>query len=309
MRLRPLLVVAALVVPACHESCSTSDLPSGFPPGFPVAVDTAGLGKGKRIHGFGGSGPVEKTPIVFVHGNGSDEDAFRPVARLLRRDLGYRPSELWSFSLQGYPRRSGEVAATGHNTPHENGVRDLKAMIDAVISFTGAKKVDLLAHSWGVTLGRHYLKKFDAYDRVGTFVAVAGANHGLVNALDAGEPEWTAESINRLCLHASGDETPYGAARDRGAHLAPTSARRIRWIVVHAGRDDYAINTDLKTERRVDNTASPLLSGADATLDLAGAFRELDRTNGSHSYLFSRPGPLFGRLSPYLAAHRGATSE
>ena len=56
---------------------------------------------------------------------------------------------------------------------------DLAVFVKAVLAYTGSSKVDLVAHSLGVTLARAMLAEYpDLADQVEDFVAIAGPNHG-----------------------------------------------------------------------------------------------------------------------------------
>lgn len=68
----------------------------------------------------------------------------------------------------------------------------LRAFTEAVISYTGATKIDIIGHSMGVTLGRRVVKggivnaapnPFNLgpslASKVDTFIGIAGANFGL----------------------------------------------------------------------------------------------------------------------------------
>ena len=63
---RMLIVVAALVaalVPGAHASAAVG---TSFPAGFPVITDAS---LGTPVIGFGAAGPLEHTPVTFLHGN------------------------------------------------------------------------------------------------------------------------------------------------------------------------------------------------------------------------------------------------
>lgn len=82
-----------------------------------------------------------------------------------------------------------------------HGTLDLKSMrnfTNAVLEYTGADKVDIIAHGMGVTLARRVIKggvvkatfdyPFDLgpplTDKVDTFIGIAGANYGVADCLD-----------------------------------------------------------------------------------------------------------------------------
>lgn len=282
-------------------STVTSTVPEAFPADFQAPQDTAGFGKGERIQGWGGAGPVARNPVVFLHGNGTDSRMFRGFAQVFHERYGYQYSELWSFSYQGYPNSGKpENKQTGILTPHDNAVGDVHEMIERILAYTGRSKVTLVTYSLGATLGRHYLNKYDAYDRVDTFVSIVGANHGFQGAEEGGEPEWTPEAIRALCVHPSGDETPYGRSTDEAVHLPPDAHRAIDWIVIHAGKDDYMLNMHLKTWQQVDNATTSVLTGADINASFEGVFSPLEKPFGAHISFYHEMETMFPVLDRWF---------
>ena len=72
----------------------------------------------------------------------------------------------------------------------------VREFIEAVLAYTGAAEIDIVAHSLGVIIGRRVLKggrvltEFEDYqigkplnDRVRTFVGIAGPNYGVYECL------------------------------------------------------------------------------------------------------------------------------
>lgn len=150
-----------------------------------------------RIGGWGrGKNPrcprdhERRRPVVFVHGNGQDAWFWREkpsgngtIVNVRRRFLkrGYCARELWAISYTG---------AEGYTTYNDINTKELYLFIQAVRRFTRAKKVDLVAHSLGVTVVRKAAFRYpELYDQTGAFVAIAGANHGTSSCRGAGEAE------------------------------------------------------------------------------------------------------------------------
>ena len=86
--------------------------------------------------------------------------------------------ELWALSYNGKSIKD-LPAALQCRTDNSHNIPDLTAFVNAVLTYTGAPKVDLIAHSLGVTLVRAMLKARPEFSHaVGKFVAIAGPNHG-----------------------------------------------------------------------------------------------------------------------------------
>jgi pimeloyl-ACP methyl ester carboxylesterase len=102
---------------------------------------------------------------------------------MLFADQGYSPSELWGLGYQGDQcdlitsptNRSGVAHSTVANVP------DLRRFVHALLEYTGARQIDIVAHSLGVTLTREWLRQDHAYRLVRRFVAIDGPNHGIIN--------------------------------------------------------------------------------------------------------------------------------
>ena len=213
-----LAVVLATLASAALASAAT--VSTSFPAGFPTIVDAS---LGTPVLGFGAAGPVTRTPVIFLHGNNDtpyptlcnpygDAQAFAQYFV----DHGYAPSEVWGLGYQGDQcdllvdptHRSAEAHATLANVP------DLRAFVQAVLAYTGAKEVDIVGHSLGVTLARTWLRLDHAQRLVRRFVAIDGPNHGIINC--------SPNPLNYWQAPAAGGFTPDSAVcRDYGAEHTP----------------------------------------------------------------------------------------
>ena len=207
------LIVLALLVPAS----ATAAVGTTFPAGFPTPTDAS---LGKPVIGFGAAGPVERSPVILLHGNNDTPfptlcnpygDVHDLAGYLETR--GYSPSELWGLGYQGDQcdlitsptNRSGVAHSTVANVP------DLRAFVAAVRQYTGAKRVDIVGHSLGGTLAREWLRQDNAYHLVRQLVTIDSPHHGIVNC--------SPNPLNYFQLPALGGFTPdsavcleYGAA-------------------------------------------------------------------------------------------------
>lgn len=125
--------------------------------------------------------PLRHRPVIFVHGNTRDADDWDEPANSVKQhflEAGYSRQELWALSYNG--KSTKRLPAASHcRTDTQTNVSDLAAFMRAVLAYTGAPKIDLIAHSLGVMIVRSVLAE-DAklLRRVEHVVAIAGPNHG-----------------------------------------------------------------------------------------------------------------------------------
>ena len=206
---RLLLAAAACMAAAgAHaDGLIGTTLPADFP-----AIPDASLGT--PLIGFGASGKVTRTPVVFVHGNNDTPfptacnpfyGSVQAFAQFLAGN-GYVPSELWAVGYQGdqcdllgdQTLRSGTAHTTTANVP------DVRAFVLAVLRYTGARQVDVVAHSLGSVILREWLRQYPQEGRfVRRFVAIDGANHGIINC--------SPNPANYWQVPANGGFTPQSA--------------------------------------------------------------------------------------------------
>ena len=189
------------------KAAPPSQVGTTFPGDFPV-IENFYLGK--PIIGFGSDeGRVSHVPVIFVHGNNDSPfpTACNPfgyihgVAQFFL-DNGYRPSELWGLGYQGdqcdllvdQTHRSSVAHTTAAAVPL------LRQFVQAVLKFTGAKHVDIVAHSLGVTVTREWMLQDNAFHTVRALVAIDGPNHGIINC--------SPSPLNFYQLPANGGFTP-----------------------------------------------------------------------------------------------------
>ena len=184
-----------------------------FPDHFPVIRN---FYLGKPVIGFGSDiGRVEQVPVIFLHGNNDTPfaTACNPFGRIQAfaqffLDHGYRLSELWGLGYQGdqcdlvqdNTHRSGISHTTAAAVPI------LREFVQAVLDFTGAKRVDIVAHSLGVTVAREWMLQDNAYRKVRALVAIDGPNHGIIDC--------SPSPANFYQLPSGGGFTPSSAVCD-----------------------------------------------------------------------------------------------
>ena len=140
------------------------------------------------------SDSITKEPVIYIHGNSDKAIGFSGS------QIGFTYS-IEYFLSQGYTE--AELYATtwgpaddfqASNQDHSKAyLTYLRAFVEAVLEYTGASKVDIIAHSMGVTLGRKVIQGGTGNDhgsynlgsslasKVDTFLGIAGANWGLTN--------------------------------------------------------------------------------------------------------------------------------
>jgi pimeloyl-ACP methyl ester carboxylesterase len=288
---RRILVVVATLVSALGITAGASasgTVGTSFPAGFPLITDAS---LGTLVLGFGAAGAIVRTPVIFLHGNNDtpfptacnpygDVHAF---AQYLA-DHGYSPSELWGLGYQGDQcdligtptNRSGVAHSTLANVP------DLRAFVHAVLEYTGARQIDIVAHSLGVTLAREWMREDHAYRLVRRFVAVDGPNHGIVDCSPSPLNYWQLPELggftpdSAICQEYGSPDTPLLSRLNRGSETpGPTRFLVIRnadasfvyfsvqdGLIAPVPAEDYAGNPH-------DFSQSATLQGAEQ-LDLTG---------------------------------------
>ena len=218
--MRRLLALACVLLALVLPGSASAAAGTTFPPDFPIITDAS---LGVPVIGFGGAGPVERTPVILLHGNNDTPfptacNPFGDVQALADHLLanGYRLPEVWALGYQGdqcdlpadQTRRSAFAHSTVANVP------DLRAFVHAVLGYTGAKRVDIVGHSLGGTLAREWMRQDHAHHLVEHLVGIDSPNHGIVNC--------SPNPLNYFQLPAFGGFTPDSAiCREYGAENTP----------------------------------------------------------------------------------------
>jgi pimeloyl-ACP methyl ester carboxylesterase len=229
-------IVCGLALAGASAAAAAGTVGTSLPAGFPVITDAS---LGTPVLGFGAAGPVVHTPIIFLHGNNdtpfpSTCNPFGNVHSFAQffADHGYAPSELWALGYQGdqcdlladQTKRSGVQHSTVANVP------DLRAFIRAVLAYTGAKQVDIVGHSLGVTLAREWMREDHASGLVRRLVAIDGPNHGIVDCSPSLANYWQVPALggftpqSAICQEYGSPDTPFLSLLNRGSET-PGSTR------------------------------------------------------------------------------------
>jgi pimeloyl-ACP methyl ester carboxylesterase len=219
-----------------------------FPQDFEIPQDQGGPGQGQPIGGFGGHPSrtrdqhrstlqgVGKAPLILLHGNSGAADSGRWNILDLQQMLikaAYPRELIWAPSYLG-------TGTLDLMTPHTNNVNEVREFIDNVCQYLDVAVVDIIAHSLGCSLAYAIFRglkrqtapiEFDdqlkRWNRVGTFVALAGAFHGL-GPSSVGEWESDGAFMTSLLAETAGGggETPYGT----NDPTTPEPAHNIRYF-------------------------------------------------------------------------------
>ena len=236
---------AALALLAAAAVQAAGTVGTTFPADFPVIEDAS---LQKPVIGFGAAGPVARPPVIFLHGNNDVPYAtacsptngkIQALAQHLA-DHGWSTSELWGLGYQG-DQCDLLAAQGGDNTKrariaHTNqaNVPDLRRFVAAVLAYTGARQVDIVGHSLGVTLAREWMRQDDAHHQVRRLVAIDGPNHGIINCSPSPlnyyqAPAWGGFApASDVCQELGSPNTPFlKRLNGRGGHEEVAGPTRV----------------------------------------------------------------------------------
>jgi pimeloyl-ACP methyl ester carboxylesterase len=141
--------------------------------------------------GFGGADDCtpHRTPVILLHGNTESADDWLradshggPSAPARLAAAGYNACELFAVTWLAPQGRTQKLLHF-----HDEANADLVGgFIRDVLAYTGAKSVDLIGHSMGVTVALHALDRGALWSRVRRFVSIAGALRGVESCLSVG---------------------------------------------------------------------------------------------------------------------------
>jgi pimeloyl-ACP methyl ester carboxylesterase len=199
---------------------------------------------------------LNRMPVLFVHGSGLSASSWDTMIEAFV-ERGYWSELLVAVDLR--PRDGDNVRAAR------------EFLVDAAADLLGkaqnlrvehgcdgsmTPKLNIVTHSMGAFSGRWFVA-FLAPDKVRTFVAIAGANHGT-NALcgrsGSGDQQMcpafassTAASTAQFTLNGSPsqriDETPFGEGTDTAAieSQAPDAQRSIAYFTIRIEPDPWIV--------------------------------------------------------------------
>ncbi|ATB30162.1 lipase family protein [Melittangium boletus] len=186
---------------------------NGYEPAYNlVRADLSGGSYGGKASA---SDTVVNQPVIFIHGNsdkaigtGSAGQSGWNASIEYFLSKGYKTSELYATTWG-----PASAAMSAYQYHSKTNVMKVRKFIEAVKAYTGAAKVDIIAHSMGVTLARKAILGGYATDAleggqyyigapltssVDTFVGIAGANLGLTSCYQTGTTTYTCGNTNGL---------------------------------------------------------------------------------------------------------------
>lgn len=254
---------------------------------FARADLSGGSAYGGRLEG---SDAVKRDPIVFVHGNsdrgiGGTYDGWDETITYARAH-GYGPQELYAFTWG-----DANLLLVSQQYHSRKNVERVRAFLKVVLAYTGAEKIDVIAHSMGVTLARKAILGGEASDalgggsydlgpslgtRVDAFLGISAGNLGLSSCWAGGPTTPTCGATNGFY---PGTRVGFGPVVGRSAFLDDLLDRRgeASWVASMYAPTDEFLGPDALVWG--ENTAR--IPGEDTTLRLATGcthFRSKSRT-------------------------------
>lgn len=210
--------------------------------------------------GFGGgSCAATRTPVIFVHGNSVNATFFArpstsgvPSVYDTLRAAGYNDCELFGITWLS-PTEQDNQQLNYHTATKAARIRDF---ILAVKAYTGKSRVNILAHSMGVTVALHGITYGGLWGSIERFVNVAGGLRGLSSCLAVGyaNPAFpTCGSQNLFDSNifgfwpdgAAGASNPRtGTSLSVGFRHEPERRTAVRFFTISGGSADEIVGGD-----------------------------------------------------------------
>jgi len=210
--------------------------------------------------GFGGGNCVAtRTPVIFVHGNSVNATFFAkpstngaPSVYDTLKAAGYNDCELFGITWLS-PTEQAAQQLNFHTSTKAARIRDF---ITAVKAYTGKSKVDILAHSMGVTVALHGITFGNLWGSINSFVNVAGGLKGLSSCLSVGfaNPAFTTCGSQNVFDSntfgfwpdgAAGASNPRtGTSTSVGFRHEPERRTGVRFFTISGGNADAIVGGD-----------------------------------------------------------------
>jgi triacylglycerol esterase/lipase EstA (alpha/beta hydrolase family) len=173
-----LLVLVALELlrssPSAVASTGSSFVPPTPVPGVTAETSTPGAPSLGVNDWSCKPSAARPEPVVLVHGLLANLTEWQVMAPLLAHK-GYCVFALTYGTVPGLPFPLDHV---GGLLPMEQSAQELSGFIDAMLSATGAQKVDIVGHSEGATMPYYYVKFLGGAAKVNHYVGLGPGYHG-----------------------------------------------------------------------------------------------------------------------------------
>jgi Lipase (class 2) len=236
--------------------------------------------------GFGGGNCVaSRTPVIFVHGNtvnatfiARPSSSGVPSVYDTLKAAGYNDCELFGITYLSPSEQATEPL--NYHTPTKAAL--IRDFILAVKAYTGKSKVDILAHSMGVTVALHGITFGGLWGSIGSFLNVAGGLKGLSSCLAVGFanpafPTCGSQNIFNANIFGFWPDGAAGAANPRTGTSASVGFRReperrtaVRFFTISGGDADTKVGGD---QCRF-NAAPALRAQLDVEIDHLSSFSD-----------------------------------
>lgn len=210
--------------------------------------------------GFGGGNcTATRTPVIFVHGNSVNATFIArpsttgvPSVYDTLKAAGYNDCELFGITYLS-PSEQANQQLNFHTPTKAAMIRDF---ITAVKAYTGKSRVDILAHSMGVTVALHGITFGNLWSSIDTFINVAGGLKGLSSCLAVGFanpafPTCGSQNLFNSNIFGFWPDGAAGAANPRTGTSASVGFRReperrtaVRFFTISGGASDEIVGGD-----------------------------------------------------------------
>lgn len=219
--------------------------------------------------GFGGGSCVAtRTPVIFVHGNTVNATFFArpstsgvPSIYDTLRAAGYNDCELFGITYLS----SSEQAAEPFNYHTGTKAARIRDFIKDVKAYTGKSRVNILAHSMGVTVALHGITFGNLWSSIDSFLNVAGGLRGLAGCFAVGYanpafPTCGSQNLFDANIFGFWPDGAAGASNPRTGTSASVGFRReperrtdVRFFTISGGSQDDKVGA---TECRFNSSAA-----------------------------------------------------
>jgi triacylglycerol esterase/lipase EstA (alpha/beta hydrolase family) len=169
-------LAAAVAVMAAFAAAGAASAQASLPViyNFPTAIAASAVQPGGSPAGANDwschPSAAHPRPVVLVNGTFANQiTSWNAVSPLLKNN-GYC---VYTFNYGGL--FAGQIGSYG---PIAASAGELKTEVDAVLTSTGASKVDLVGWSQGGMMPRYYLKNLGGAAKVNALIGLAPSNHG-----------------------------------------------------------------------------------------------------------------------------------